>query len=135
MKRHVGDSDRLIIDAPGASTGAATRTRAGAAAGADLGERGPAGEAGRAARLRDLLDAPEQNEAKVEGSLAAPPGFRAVLVGEVATQVAESAHPEFLTPARHETNRVFTAMMEREAVAARPFRMPRCAVYKPITIP
>lgn len=59
----------------------------------------------------------EENEAQVEGFMAAFPGWRVVPVGEVAEGVG-SAHAEYLalTPARHGTDGLFAAGMERRGV-------------------
>ena len=61
----------------------------------------------------------EENEAQVEAFLAAHPEFRVVPLGEMAPQITDSAHAEYLslTPARHETNGFFAAVMVREAGA------------------
>jgi 16S rRNA (cytosine967-C5)-methyltransferase len=57
----------------------------------------------------------EENEAQVEGFLAAHPGWRVVPVREVAAHAAGSTHSAFLalTPAWYGTDGFFAAVMER----------------------
>jgi 16S rRNA (cytosine967-C5)-methyltransferase len=58
----------------------------------------------------------EENEAQVASFLAANPAFRVVPLSEVAPQITDSAHPEFLslTPARHDTDGFFAAVLQRD---------------------
>jgi 16S rRNA (cytosine967-C5)-methyltransferase len=60
----------------------------------------------------------EENEEQVAGFLAAHPQFKLVPLGEAAPGLA-SAHPEYLslTPAQHDTDGFFAAVMQRDAVA------------------
>ena len=64
---------------------------------------------------------PAENEAQVEAFLAAHPGFRVVPVRTLAPQLTGSTHPDHLalTPARHDTDGFFAAVMEREGVTLR----------------
>jgi 16S rRNA (cytosine967-C5)-methyltransferase len=59
----------------------------------------------------------EENEAQVTAFLAAHPAFRVVPLQEVAPQLGSSAHADYLslTPARHDTDGFFAAVLQREA--------------------
>ena len=60
---------------------------------------------------------PEENEEQVAAFLAAHPAFRVLPLREAAPRLADSAHPDYLslTPARHDTDGFFAAVMQREA--------------------
>ena len=62
---------------------------------------------------------PEENEAQVEAFLATHPDFHLVPLREAAPQIADSAHPDYLslTPARHGTDGFFAAAMGRQETA------------------
>jgi 16S rRNA (cytosine967-C5)-methyltransferase len=130
VKRHKGTFDRVLIDAP--CTGIGTWRRNPDARwrqlGAGLESLLPlqASILTSAARLVkpggrlvyatcSLL--PEENEEQVAAFLAAHPAFRVVPLREAAPQITDSAHPDFLslTPARHDTDGFFAAVMQREA--------------------
>ena len=69
---------------------------------------------------------PAENEAQVEAFLGAHPGFRVVPVRDVVPGLTASAHPDHLalTPARHDTDQFFAAVMERaEALQTAPFNV------------
>lgn len=57
----------------------------------------------------------EENEAQVAAFVAAQPEFRVVPLAEVAPDLTGSAHPDYLslTPARHDTDGFFAAVLER----------------------
>jgi 16S rRNA (cytosine967-C5)-methyltransferase len=58
----------------------------------------------------------EENEDQIAAFLAAQPSFSVVPLDRVAPQIGNSAHPEFLslTPARHDTDGFFAAVLVRE---------------------
>jgi 16S rRNA (cytosine967-C5)-methyltransferase len=60
---------------------------------------------------------PEENEEQVAAFLAAHSGFRVVPLSEAMPELIDSAHPDYLslTPARHDTDGFFAAVMQREA--------------------
>lgn len=130
VKRHKGSFDRVLVDAPCSGTG--TWRRNPDARWRELGEGLEhllplqARILASAARLVkpggrlvyatcSLL--PEENEEQVAAFLAAHPAFHGVPLGAVAPQLTGSAHPDFLslTPARHDTDGFFAAIMQREA--------------------
>lgn len=61
---------------------------------------------------------PEENEEQVAAFLAVHPAFRVVPLHEAAPQITNSAHSDYLslTPARHDTDGFFAAVMQREAL-------------------
>ena len=132
VKRHKGMYDRVLVDAPCSGTGTWRRNPDARwrTLGAGLETLVPqqASILASAARLVkpggrlvyatcSLL--PAENEAQVEAFLAAHPGFRVVPVRTLAPQLSGSAHPDHLalTPARHDTDGFFAAVMEREMAA------------------
>lgn len=133
VKRHKGGFDRVLVDAPCSGTGTWRRNPDARWRDEDVGLAGlltlQAAILDSAQRLVkpggrlvyatcSLL--PEENEAQVEAFLAGHPEFRIVRLGEVAPEIADSAHPEYLslTPARHDTDGFFAAVMQREAAPA-----------------
>jgi 16S rRNA (cytosine967-C5)-methyltransferase len=130
VKRHRGGFDRVLVDAPcsGAGTWRRNPDARWRARGAGLDNLLPlqAGILASAARLVkpggrlvyatcSLL--PEENEQQVAAFLAAHPAFRVAPLRETAPQLAASDHPDFLslTPARHDTDGFFAAVLQRDA--------------------
>jgi len=136
VKRHKTGFDRVLVDAPCSGTGTWRRNpdarwRAVEEQGLDSLVALQARILASAARLVkpggrlvyatcSLLS--EENEAQVAAFLAAHPAFRVVPLAEAAPQVKGSAHPEFLslTPARHDTDGFFAAVLQRDTSAASP---------------
>ena len=60
----------------------------------------------------------EENEEQVAAFLKAHPAFHVVPLREVAPEITDSAHPDYLslTPARHDTDGFFAAVMQRDAL-------------------
>jgi 16S rRNA (cytosine967-C5)-methyltransferase len=131
VKRHKGGFDRVLVDAPCSGTGTWRRNPDARWRAEDVGLDGllklQAGILDSAARLVkpggrlvyatcSLL--PAENEAQVEAFLVGHPEFRVVPLGEVAPQITDSALPDYLslTPARHDTDGFFAAVMQRDAV-------------------
>ncbi|MBT9386166.1 RsmB/NOP family class I SAM-dependent RNA methyltransferase [Pseudooceanicola sp. CBS1P-1] len=130
VKRHKGSFDRVLVDAPCSGTGTWRRNpdarwRAPEEQGLDSLIALQARILSSAARLVkpggrlvyatcSLL--PEENEAQVDAFLAAHPDFRILPLSEAAPGIA-SAHPVHLslTPARHDTDGFFAAILLREA--------------------
>jgi 16S rRNA (cytosine967-C5)-methyltransferase len=133
VKRRKGTFDRVLVDAPCSGTGTWRRNPD-----ARWRQLGPgldsllplqAGILASAARLVkpggrlvyatcSLL--PEENEDQVAAFLSAHPDFHVVPLHEAAPQLTGSAHPDYLslTPARHDTDGFFAAVMQRAAKAA-----------------
>lgn len=135
VKRHKGSFDRVLVDAPCSGTGTWRRNPDARwrALGPGLGNLLPlqAGILASAARLVkpggrlvyatcSLLA--EENEDQVATFLAAHPDFQAVPLRKAAPQLSFSAHPDYLslTPARHDTDGFFAAVMERRATTTSP---------------
>ena len=130
VKRHKGMYDRVLIDAPCSGIGTWRRNPDARwrSLGSGLETLLPlqASILASAARLVKpggrLVYAtcsmlPEENEEQVAAFLAAYPAFQVVPLREVAPQLTNSAHPDFLslTPARHDTDGFFAAVMQRSA--------------------
>lgn len=132
VKRHKGGFDRVLIDAPCSGTGTWRRNPDARWRTEDAGFETllplQASILDSASRLVkpggrlvyatcSLLS--EENEAQVEAFLAGHPEFRVVLVADVAPQITDSAHAYYLslTPARHDTDGFFAAVMVREVLA------------------
>jgi 16S rRNA (cytosine967-C5)-methyltransferase len=130
VKRHKGAFDRVLVDAPCSGTGTWRRNPDARwrVLGPGLDGLLPlqASILASAARLVKpggrLVYATcsmllEENEEQVAAFLAAHPVFRVTPLGEVAPQLAGSAHPDYLalTPARHDTDGFFAAVLQRDA--------------------
>ena len=130
VKRHKAGFDRVLVDAPCSGTGTWRRNPDARWRVLGLGLENllplQARILASAARLVKpggrLVYATcsmltEENEAQVAAFLAAHPAFHVVPLGEVAPQLTDSAHPDYLslTPARHDTDGFFAAIMQREA--------------------
>jgi len=130
VKRHKGSFDRVLVDAPCSGTGTWRRNPDARwrPPGAGLDHLLPlqARILASAARLVKpggrLVYAtcsmlPEENEEQAAAFLAAHPAFQVVPLREAAPQLTFSAHPDYLslTPARHDTDGFFAAVMQREA--------------------
>ncbi len=130
VKRHKNGFDRVLVDAPCSGTGTWRRNPDARWRSLGLGLDNllplQARILASAARLVkpggrlvyatcSLL--PEENEAQVDAFLAAHPAFRLVPLREAAPRLPGSAHPDYLslTPARHDTDGFFAAVMRREA--------------------
>jgi 16S rRNA (cytosine967-C5)-methyltransferase len=129
VKRHKGDFDRVLVDAPCSGTGTWRRNPDARWRAPDAGLDNllalQAGILASAARLVKpggrLVYAtcsmlPEENEEQVAAFLAAHPAFRVVTLREAAPQLTDSAHPDYLslTPARHGTDGFFAAVMQTD---------------------
>lgn len=131
VKRHKGGFDRVLVDAPCSGTGTWRRNPDARWRAPDLGLENLMALQARilasAARLVkpggrlvyatcSLL--PEENEAQVSGFLAAHPAFRLVPLAEAAPDLAVAAGDYLtLTPARHDTDGFFAAVLQRESPA------------------
>jgi 16S rRNA (cytosine967-C5)-methyltransferase len=130
VKRHRASFDRVLVDAPCSGTGTWRRNPDARwrPLGPGLDNLLPlqASILASAARLVKpggrLVYATcsmlaEENEVQVGAFLAASPDFRVVPLREAAPRLTDSAHPDFLalTPARHDTDGFFAAVMQREA--------------------
>jgi 16S rRNA (cytosine967-C5)-methyltransferase len=130
VKRHKGGFDRVLVDAPCSGTGTWRRNPDARWRAQDDGFENllplQAGILASAARLvrpgGRLVYAtcsmlPEENEAQVATFLVAHPEFHVLPLREVAPQLTASADPDYLslTPARHDTDGFFAAVMQREA--------------------
>ncbi len=129
VKRHKGSFDRVLVDAPCSGTGTWRRNPDARwrALGPGLDNLLPlqAEILTSAARLLkpggrlvyatcSLLA--EENEEQVAAFLAAHPAFHVMPLREAAPQLTFSAHPDYLslTPARHDTDGFFAAVMQRQ---------------------
>ena len=129
VKRHKGAFDRVLVDAPCSGTGTWRRNPD-----ARWRPLGPGLESLLPLQARILASAArlvkpggrlvyatcsllaEENEEQVAAFLAANPEFHVVPLGEAAPQITDSAHPDYLslTPARHDTDGFFAAVLRRE---------------------
>lgn len=132
VKRHKMGFDRVLIDAPCSGTGTwrrnpDTRWRGAETEGlADLValQKRILASAARLVKPGGRLVyatcslLPEENEAQVGAFLATTPGFRLVPLAEVAPELAAKLGGETLslTPARHNTDGFFAAVLTRETV-------------------
>ena len=129
VKRHKGSFDRVLVDAPCSGTGTWRRNP-------DARWRvlGPGLENLLPLQAAILISAarlvkpggrlvyatcsllPEENEEQIAAFLVAHPVFQIVPLREAAPQLTGSAHPDFLslTPARHDTDGFFAAVMRRD---------------------
>lgn len=131
VKRHKGGFDRVLIDAPCSGTGTWRRNPDARwqALGDGLDALLPLQTSilASAARLVrpggrlvyatcSLLT--EENEAQVSAFLSAHPAFKIVPLGEIAPEIKDSAHPDYLslTPARHDTDGFFAAVLQRDSL-------------------
>jgi 16S rRNA (cytosine967-C5)-methyltransferase len=129
VKRHKGAFDRVLVDAPCSGTGTWRRNPDARwrAQGSGLDNLLPlqASILSSAARLVkpggrlvyatcSMLS--EENEEQVATFLAANPAFHTVKLRDAAPQLTDSAHPDYLslTPARHDTDGFFAAVMQRD---------------------
>ncbi|MFG1298200.1 RsmB/NOP family class I SAM-dependent RNA methyltransferase [Xanthobacter sp. V3C-3] len=132
VKRHKGSFDRVLVDAPCSGTGTWRRNPDARWRMLGLGLEAllplQARILASAARLVkpggrlvyatcSLLS--EENEAQVAAFLAAHPAFRVVPLAEVAPQLARPGQSDYLalTPAQHDTDGFFAAVLTREATA------------------
>lgn len=128
VKRHKGGFDRVLVDAPCSGTGTWRRNPDARWRAPDLGLAALVALQARilasAARLvrpgGRLVYAtcsvlPEENEAQIAAFLAAQPGFALVPLAGVAPQLAAAGMADHLslTPARHETDGFFAAVLQR----------------------
>lgn len=133
VKRHKGSFDRVLVDAPCSGTGTWRRNPDARwrplGAGLEHLLSLQASILASAARLVKpggrLVYAtcsmlPQENEEQAATFLAAHPAFQVVPLREAAPQLNGSAHPDYLslTPARHDTDGFFAAVMQREAAPA-----------------
>jgi 16S rRNA (cytosine967-C5)-methyltransferase len=134
VKRHKASYDRVLVDAP--CSGSGTWRRNPDARWRAPEERGLEGLVELQARILasaarlvkpggrlvyatcSLL--PEENEQQVAAFLAASPAFEAVPLADTELHQIQSAHPDYLslTPARHDTDGFFAAVLRRKAEPA-----------------
>ena len=135
VKRKKGSFDRVLVDAPCSGTGTWRRNPDARWRDPDLGL-----DALMALQARILVSAarlvkpggrlvyatcsvlPGENEQQVQAFLAASPDFRLVPLAEAAPQMAIAGQGEYLslTPAQHDTDGFFAAVLERGAAAPAP---------------
>lgn len=131
VKRHKLGFDRVLVDAPCSGTGTwrrnpDTRWRAPeenglenliALQGRILASAARLVKPGGRLVYATCSMLPEENEAQVTAFLAANPAFRLVPLGDVAPDLAAKVQGDTLslTPARHDTDGFFAAVLQREA--------------------
>lgn len=130
VKRHKGGYDRVLIDAPCSGTGTWRRNPDARWRAPELGLENLVALQSRILASAARLVKPggrvvyatcsmlcEENEDQVAKFLSAHPAFRLVPLVEAAPELVGSAHPDHLslTPARHETDGFFAAVLQREA--------------------
>lgn len=126
VKRHKGGFDRVLVDAPCSGTGTWRRNPDARWRAPELGLEGLVALQARILASAARLVKPggrlvyatcsllcEENEAQVAAFLAAHPAFRVVPLGEAAPQLAGDGDHLSLTPARHETDGFFAAILHR----------------------
>ncbi|HEU0071775.1 MAG TPA: RsmB/NOP family class I SAM-dependent RNA methyltransferase [Alphaproteobacteria bacterium] len=131
VKRHKGGFDRVLVDAPCSGTGTWRRNPDARwqVLGDGLDALLPlqASILTSAARLVrpggrlvyatcSLLT--DENEAQVAAFLSVHPNFKILPLGDVAPEIKDSAHPDYLslTPARHDTDGFFAAVLQRDSL-------------------
>lgn len=133
VKRHKGSYDRVLIDAPCSGTGTWRRNPDARWRAPELGLENLVALQARILASAARLVKPggrlvyatcsvlcEENEDQVAKFLAAHPAFRLVPLNEAAPDMTGSGHADYLslTPARHETDGFFAAVLQREAAPA-----------------
>jgi 16S rRNA (cytosine967-C5)-methyltransferase len=130
VKRNKGGFDRVLVDAPCSGTGTWRRNPDARWRAPDLGLEALVALQGRILASAARLVKPggrlvyatcslliEENEDRVAAFLSAHPGFRLVPLAEAAPHLAGLGDQLSLTPARHETDGFFAAVLQREAPA------------------
>jgi 16S rRNA (cytosine967-C5)-methyltransferase len=135
VKRHKGGFDRVLVDAPCSGTGTWRRNPDARWRAPELGLDNLVALQARILASAARLVKPggrlvyatcsmlsEENEDQVAAFLAVHPAFRAVPLHEAAPHLTNSVHSDHLslTPARHETDGFFAAVLQREALPAPP---------------
>jgi len=133
IKRHKGRFDHVLIDAPCSGTGTWRRNPDARGRAPDLGLEALVALQGRILASAARLVKPggrlvyatcsvlsEENEAQVAAFLTAHPAFQIVPVQVAAPHLAEAVQSGHLslTPARHQTDGFFAAILQRDAVSA-----------------
>lgn len=132
VKRHKHGFDRVLVDAPCSGTGTWRRNPDARWRTAEDGglesllslQSRILGSAARLVRPGGRLVyatcsmLSEENEAQVSAFLAAHPAFAVVPLREAAPHLTCSSHPDYLslTPARHDTDGFFAAVLQRAAL-------------------
>ena len=135
VKRHKGGFDRILVDAPCSGTGTWRRNPDARWRAPDLGLNGLLALQARILASAARLVKPggrlvyatcsflsEENEDQVSAFLAAHPAFRLVPLRKAAPLLADAVHSDNLrlSPARHETDGFFAAVLQRETLPATP---------------
>ena len=133
VKRHKGGFDRVLVDAPCSGTGTWRRNPDARWRPPELGLDNLVDLQSRILASAARLVKPggrlvyatcsvlsEENEDQVAAFLAAHPAFQVVPLHQAAPHLTGSAHSDHLslTPARHETDGFFAAVLQREAAPA-----------------
>ncbi len=142
IKRHKGGFDRVLVDAPCSGTGTWRRNPDARWRAPDLGLDALVALQARILASAARLVKPggrvvyatcsvlwEENEAQVAAFLAAHPAFRTVPLPEAAPDLAHAVTGDHLslTPARHDTDGFFAAVLQREAAPPAPKQPPQTA--------